>query len=459
MGAACCGGAGAINSEAPIYISLPVTAFQFAPYLTAVVVAPILLVLLSLYPLLVVLSPVSEPPQASEVNYASPSSDRLQPLPSLRDEASVQLSVVIPAFNESSRLPKMLDEAITYLEQLRNRSLPLNQAASPSKQDQAVGVSSFEKDDQRGPPTLDALDGPLKTFEVIIVDDGSTDDTSKVALEYADSRRSEGGSEIRVVRLAKNKGKGAAVRHGVLHCRGSLILFADADGATRFSDIAALCREMKRILTPSGHGIAVGSRAHLVSTEAVVKRSFIRNFLMHSFHIFLSLLLRPPVPLSHVSRIIRPFLGSNVPDGAKVESLSKQPLIRDTQCGFKLFTRESARSIFPLSHIDRWIFDVELLLLAEMASEAASASVWSIRNGSCSADSDRAGQEGSRRPSLKDPLLDLPLPIAEVPVHWEEIGGSKIDLVKDSVGMALDLLIIRANYALGRWKKPAPVRL
>ena len=58
---------------------------------------------------------------------------------------------------------------------------------------------------------------------------------------------------------------------GILHARGALILFADADGATRFSDLSPLCAEMDRVRTPTGHGAVVGSRAHLVGSEAVVK--------------------------------------------------------------------------------------------------------------------------------------------------------------------------------------------
>jgi len=58
---------------------------------------------------------------------------------------------------------------------------------------------------------------------------------------------------------------------GVLHARGALILFADADGATTFSALRPLAQELARIRTPAGHGIAVGSRAHLVGSEAVVK--------------------------------------------------------------------------------------------------------------------------------------------------------------------------------------------
>jgi dolichyl-phosphate beta-glucosyltransferase len=85
--------------------------------------------------------------------------------------------------------------------------------------------------------------------------------------------------------------------------------------------------------------------------------------------------------------------------------------IKDTQCGFKLFSRPAARLLFPAQHLSTWMFDVELLLLA------------------------RAHR----------------IPVAEVPVAWTEIPGSKLSVVRDSLGMLRDLCILRANWALGRW--------
>jgi dolichyl-phosphate beta-glucosyltransferase len=85
--------------------------------------------------------------------------------------------------------------------------------------------------------------------------------------------------------------------------------------------------------------------------------------------------------------------------------------IGDTQCGFKMFTRKAAQKIFPNMHVEGWIFDVELLGIAK--------------------------KQG--------------INIAEVPVNWQEIEGSKMSLVRDSIKMALDLLLIRMNYLIGRW--------
>lgn len=147
---------------------------------------------------------------------------------------------------------------------------------------------------------------------------------------------------------------------------------------------------------------------------------------MHSFHLVLSLMMANP--LAHL-----PSFSSTSGTGTR-RRLPSPPPIKDTQCGFKLFTRNTARVLFPLSHIDRWIFDVELLMLAEMANTRTMSQVdaWS--------DSDT-----------------LPLPVCEVAVEWKEVEGSKIDLLKDSIGMALDLLVIRLNYAMGRWDGPRAI--
>jgi dolichyl-phosphate beta-glucosyltransferase len=86
--------------------------------------------------------------------------------------------------------------------------------------------------------------------------------------------------------------------------------------------------------------------------------------------------------------------------------------IRDTQCGFKLFSRPAAQQLFPNQHLCTWIFDVELLLLAKQ----------------------------------------MGMPVLEIPIEWHEVAGSKLNPVTASLQILRDLLIIRANYVLGRWK-------
>lgn len=135
--------------------------------------------------------------------------------------------------------------------------------------------------------------------------------------------------------------------------------------------------------------VAIGSRSHLVETEAVVKRSALRNFLMYAFHAFVYLLSSPGVRG-----------------------------IKDTQCGFKMFSRSAARKIFPFMHVEGWIFDIEVLHLA----------------------------------SSKGLLVE------EVAINWQEVEGSKMNLMTDSIKMAIDLFVIRFNYATGRWSYKQPQR-
>jgi len=294
----------------------------------------------ALYLALVLLSPPAgqEPTPKEKVYRCNGSPSNPRPLPSIDSVASIDLSVVVPAYNESLRLKPMLDAAVRHLKTV-----------------------------------------PSRTYEIIIVDDCSKDVTADAALRFAAKHPDV---DLRVVSLERNRGKGGAVQHGVLHCRGERILMADADGASRFQDLESLWTRLDDV-QDGGKGVAVGSRAHLVKTEVVVKRSFVRNCLMYSFH----------------------FLLRTVGVGC----------IHDTQCGFKLFTRDAARPLFQSLHLHGWIFDVELLLLAQY----------------------------------------LEIPVAEVPIEWHEIDGSKVNLIKDSIKMGRDVLLLRANYTLRRW---TPVR-
>ena len=125
--------------------------------------------------------------------------------------------------------------------------------------------------------------------------------------------------------------------------------------------------------------IALGSRAHL-QDDAVANRSFFRNILMHGFHLFVNIL------------------------GGIDE-------IKDTQCGFKLFTRSAAEEIFTNLNIERWAFDVEIFIIAKYLS----------------------------------------IPTVEVAVNWEEIDGSKLVPIYSWMEMAKDLFMIRIRYVLGAW--------
>ncbi len=261
------------------------------------------------------------------------------PFPTIDEPASLYLSVVVPAYNEFLRLPSMLKETLEYLAERRARD-------------------------------------PTFTYEVIIVDDGSVDATADVALKAV---QVYSANVVRVLRLSENQGKGGAVQQGMLHARGSLLLFTDADGASQISCLERLERNLRN-KEINGFCVAVGSRAHL-QDNAVAQRKWYRNILTYGFHFVVAVL-------------------GGVRD------------IKDTQCGFKLFTRKTAQLLFTNQRVRRWCFDVELLSIAQ------------ARN----------------------------IPIVEVAINWTEVAGSKLQIVDASFQMARDIAIIRLSYALGIWK-------
>lgn len=257
------------------------------------------------------------------------------------EPAELFMSVIVPAYNEEDRLTGMLEEAVNYLE--REYGIPSGNA-EVARQQNGTPVRRRPIDhsdiDAHLPQALD----PKSTcgWEVILIDDGSTDSTVRTAINFARThqvpRQPAGRSgpcthraadaafnippgSIRLVSLKHNRGKGGAVTHGMRHARGRYIVFADADGASNFNDLGRLVSACQSAQDARQRGIAIGSRAHLVNSEAVVKRSKLRNFLMHSFHLLLKLMTPP-----------------------------RTAAIRDTQCGFKLFSRASLPYIIPYMH-------------------------------------------------------------------------------------------------------------
>ena len=254
-----------VLSSAPAFI---LQSWSSSPYLTTLLLGPPLLLLVLFYPALLYLSPGKTTLGRDAYFYstaAEPSA--LLALPKLVEERKegdegVQLSIVIPAYNEQDRLKKMLTETAGHLEALRTQGKSVL-GAGP-----ATHTNGGAHGNTPAHANRTALEGPLERYEVLVIDDGSRDETVSEAIAFAKQNKSV---DIRVVKMGKNCGKGAAVRHGVLHTRGQLILFCDADGATRFADLTTLAKEMSRIITSAGHGIVCGSRAHLVGSEAVVK--------------------------------------------------------------------------------------------------------------------------------------------------------------------------------------------
>lgn len=231
-----------------------------------------------IYVLVFLLAPTPRAPYASEKTYItttpSGSTTLPKPLPSWHDEwlahrheaasqkaekkhtgtiddAEVEVSVVIPAYNEEERIVIMLEEAVAFLDSEYGRS-PLKSKGkgkpNGSRAETGKGIGGYE---------------------ILIVNDGSKDRTVDICLDFA---KTNGLHDIlRVCTLKENRGKGGAVTHGFRHVRGAYTVFADADGASRFRDLRNLVEGCKKVEDGPGRGIAVGSRAHLVGSEAVVK--------------------------------------------------------------------------------------------------------------------------------------------------------------------------------------------
>lgn len=228
-------------------------------------------------------------------------------------------------------------------------------------------VPAFNEVSRLGPPlrrTVEWLRARQRPFEILVSDDGSTDGTDLLV----DKLKNE-IPELRLVRSAGNRGKGHAVRIGVRAATGALILLADADGATPIDQLALLEGAIE-----NGADIAIGSRSH----RGHVERRWYRHLIGRCFHL-----------------LVRLSVGTRG--------------IKDTQCGFKLFTSSAARDLFSRARTDRFSFDIEILLLAH-----------------------RLGYR-----------------IVEVPVEWVHQPGSRINLVTDSLRMAIDLVAIRIRLLRG----------
>jgi dolichyl-phosphate beta-glucosyltransferase len=215
--------------------------------------------------------------------------------------------VVIPAYNERKRLPAYLQEIAAY------------------------------------------FGGRGERYEVVVVDDGSRDGTGAVVENLQDSCPA-----LRLVRLPRNRGKGCAVRMGMLEATGELRLFADADGATPIREVERLEERIAQ-----GADIAIGSRA-LWDDTRTVQAKWHRAFFGQIFN-------------------------------AIVRCLSVRG-IADTQCGFKLFHAKAAIDLFSVLQTDGYGFDVEVLFVAQRRgynvaevpvnwADQPGGKVWVVRDG------------------------------------------------------------------------------
>jgi glycosyltransferase involved in cell wall biosynthesis len=243
------------------------------------------------------------------------------------ETSALELSVIVPSFNEEARLPHSLDLIAAYLNSA-NRST-----------------------------------------EVLVVDDGSNDRTAEVAASFTDRI-----ANLRVLKNGENRGKGYSVRHGMQEARGEYVLFTDADLSAPIEEADKLLSALQQF------DIAIGSRA--LNRDLIdVHESRFREFAGIIFN-----------------RIVRIVLWL--------------PFV-DTQCGFKAFRRERCRIIFEQQRIERFGFDPELLYLA-------------------------------RHHGLK---------ATEIPVRWSHSPATKINMMRDSIQMFVDVFTVRWNSLLGRYRR------
>jgi len=243
------------------------------------------------------------------------------------ETSALELSVIVPSFNEEARLPHSLDLIAAYLNSA-NRST-----------------------------------------EVLVVDDGSNDRTAEVAASFT-----ERIANLRVLKNGENRGKGYSVRHGMQEARGEYVLFTDADLSAPIEEADKLLSALQQF------DIAIGSRA--LNRDLIdVHESHFREFAGIIFN-----------------RIVRIVLWL--------------PFV-DTQCGFKAFRRERCRIIFEQQRIERFGFDPELLYLA-------------------------------RHHGLK---------ATEIPVRWSHSPATKINMMRDSIQMFVDVFTVRWNSLLGRYRR------
>lgn len=234
------------------------------------------------------------------------------------------VSIVIPAYNEALRLESSLH-----------------------------ALSSF-------------LGGVSWPWEVILVIEHSTDGSLALARRLAESLPG-----FHIIGNRTQRGKGYAVRCGMLQARGEFAFFMDADLSTPLAELPVFLDYFAA--HPEAH-ILVGNRQH-PSSAILKKQSLLRRKMGQTFN-----------------RVLRLVAGIS---------------LRDTQCGFKAFRRAAREAIFPLQTLDGFAFDVEVLLLAEK----------------------------------------LGFNVHDLPVQWSNAGGSKVNMLRDSVQMLRDALRIRKRVA------------
>ena len=241
----------------------------------------------------------------------------------------MKYSFIIPAYNESERLRVSLPKVLDYIHQRRLQA------------------------------------------EVIVVNDGSTDNTAEVVRQFAAQN-----PEIHLLENPGNRGKGYSVRNGIMHGTGDVLLFTDADLSSPIYEADKLFNAIAE-----GADIAIGSRwlqAELQTERQPLHRQVYGRLFNFGLRIVLGL------------------------------------TYRDTQCGFKAFTRKAAQTVFSRQRVERWGFDPELLFLANK----------------------------------------LGLRTVEVAVEWAHDHASRINPLRDGLNMGVEILAVRWNDIRGRYGEP-----
>lgn len=237
-----------------------------------------------------------------------------------------EISVVIPAYNERSRLPRTLDEILPF------------------------------------------LTGRFRSFEVIVVDDGSSDGTGDEVREKVVRH-----PEVRLLTQPVNLGKGAAVRRGCLEARGDFVLFMDADHATPIASVNAFLAAWNEHHPQVVNGV----RTYQVEESRFRRIVGLMGLLIAHLIVFRSSII-------------------------------------DSQCGFKMFTREAVRKIFPYCRLNSCLFDVEIFYL----------------------------------------IHKFGISSRFVAVEWENKAGSRINIPGTVIGGPLEMIWIRLFDRFGGYAKP-----
>jgi len=213
---------------------------------------------------------------------------------------------------------------------------------------------------------LEYLKKQKYSYELIVVNDGSADKTAEIVNGFIKYY-----SNIKLLNNDKNMGKGYCVKKGMLEASGNYLLFSDADLSTPITEVNKLLSFVTK-----DYSIAIGSRS-LKGSEILVHQPFYRELMGKIFNRIIKIML------------FKGFI--------------------DTQCGFKLFRKETAKQLFTLQKLNGFAFDVEVLYLA-----------------------------------LKNNYR-----VKEVPIKWINSSQSKVNAISSSLSMFCDLFKIR-NYHRGR---------